>query len=55
MRDILLRKSVDEKDAYQPMVKPLDITLKRVLVSSNVDGDAYQQTVKPLDITLKTV
>lgn len=50
-----MRKDVDDNDAYQPTVKPLDITLRRILKDTTVGGDAYQPSVKPLDITLKRV
>ena len=45
---------IEKEDAYQPTVKPLDITLKNIL-KRGYGEDAYQPTVKPLDITLKTV
>ena len=46
---------IEKEDAYQPTIKPLDITLKSIVSKANIDSDAYQPTVKPLDITLKTV
>ena len=47
---------IEKEDAYQPTVKPLDITLKSIVKSGNVDDkDVYQPTIKPLDITLKRV
>ena len=46
---------VEKEDAYQPTVKPLNITLKRILKDTTIDSDAYQPSVKPLDITLRSL
>lgn len=43
-----------DEDAYQPSVKPLDITLKQIL-KEGFASDAYTASVKPLDITLKSL
>ena len=57
MRDIVLSKQVDDKDAYQPTIKPLDITLKSTgpNVYKQYLSDSYQPSIKPLDITLKQI
>ncbi len=46
---------VEKQDAYQSTVKPLDITLKRLLKDIAIDSDAYTPSVKPLDITLRNL
>ncbi|BBI68480.1 hypothetical protein PKHYL_26710 [Psychrobacter sp. KH172YL61] len=46
---------VEREDAYQPTVKPLNITLKRILKDTTIDSDAYMPSVKPLDITLRSL
>ena len=45
---------IEKEDAYQPTVKPLDITLQDIL-KRGYGEDAYQPTVKPLDITLRDI
>ena len=43
-----------DEDAYQPTVKPLDITLQDIL-KRGYGEDAYQPTIKPLDITMRDI
>ena len=45
---------IEKEDAYQPTVKPLDITLKDIL-KRGYGEDAYQPTVRPLDITMRDI
>ena len=45
---------IEKEDAYQPTVKPLDITLQDIL-KRGYGEDAYQPTVKPLDITMRDI
>ena len=45
---------IEKEDAYQPTVKPLDITLKDIL-KQGYGADAYQPTIKPLDITMRDI
>ena len=45
---------IEKEDAYQPTVKPLDITLKDIL-KQGYGEDAYQPTIKPLDITMRDI
>jgi len=46
---------IEKEDAYIPVVKPLDITLKAVLMETFVDDEGYKLDVKPLDIVKKEV
>lgn len=45
----------EKEDAYQPTVRPLNITLKQILKDATFEGDAYTPSVKPLDITLRAL
>ena len=45
---------IEKEDAYQPTVKPLDITLQDIL-KRGYGEDAYQPNIKPLDITLRDI
>lgn len=45
---------IEKEDAYQPTVKPLDITLKDIL-KRGYGEDAYQPNIKPLDITMRNI
>lgn len=45
---------IEKEDAYQPSIKPLDITLKDIL-KQGYGADAYQPTIKPLDITMRDI
>lgn len=54
LQDILKRGYGE--DAYQLNIKPLDITMRDIVLSKQIDDkDAYQPTIKPLDITLKSI
>ena len=57
LRDIL--KQGYGEDAYQPTIKPLDVTLKGLVKETRSkqidDKDAYQSTIKPLDITMRDI
>ena len=45
---------IEKEDAYQPTVKPLDITLQDIL-KRGYGEDAYQPNIKPLDITMRDI
>ncbi|BBI66813.1 hypothetical protein PKHYL_10040 [Psychrobacter sp. KH172YL61] len=46
---------VEKEDAYQPTVKPLNISIRRILKDTTIGSDAYESTVKPLDITFRAL
>lgn len=46
---------VEKEDAYQPTVKPLNITLKRILKEAEPVVEGYQSLIKPLNIKMRTL